>query len=135
MSYWDNSHWADYSANILNVFAGGGAAWLDFRYTIGHVGWRQVVGDSPNDISQVLTVALYAKETGANVSVRVTNAGEITAIQTEGEQGRKLDQNALNRLLGAESKHIQKGLAVEPLGHAISQQHVISQHHVVPEGE
>jgi hypothetical protein len=82
MSAWDDSHWVDYDATIFNVFAGGGNAWIEFRYTIWYVGWRQIRGDSVEDVSRVLQVATAAKQSGSRVRLRVTNPGQITAIQT-----------------------------------------------------
>jgi hypothetical protein len=29
MSAWDESQWIDYEATIINVFAGGGTAWIE----------------------------------------------------------------------------------------------------------
>ncbi len=87
MSAWSDSHWVDYDAEILNVFAAD-TAWIEFRYSIGHVGWRRVRGDSPEGISRVLEVAALAKRGRWTVRLRVTNSGgpngtaEITAIQT-----------------------------------------------------
>ena len=82
MSAWSDSHWVDYDAQIFNVFAGGGNGWIEFRYTIWYVGWRQIQGDSVEDVSRVLQVATAAKQSGFKVRLRVTNAGGITAIQT-----------------------------------------------------
>ena len=84
MSYWDDSHWIDYyDAQIHNVFAGGGNAWIEFSYVgLWYVGWRQIVADSADDISRVLLIATGAKQAGYKVMLRVTNAGQITAMQT-----------------------------------------------------
>jgi hypothetical protein len=88
MSAWDDSQWIDYDAQILNVFAGGESSWLEYRYTIGYVGWRRLLGDTPDDVSHVFQAAVAAKQAGWSVRVRVTNASgpggtaEITAIQT-----------------------------------------------------
>ncbi len=85
MSQWSDSNWVDYPATILNVFAGGGNAWIEFKYTIWYVGWRQIIADTPDDISHILSIAISAKETGTNVMLRVSggNPAHITAIQTE----------------------------------------------------
>jgi hypothetical protein len=89
MSAWDDSHWVDYDAQVLNVFSGGGTAWIEYRYTsLGTVGWRRLLGDSTEDVSRVLEIATAAKQSGWPVRVRVTNGSgpgglaEITAIQT-----------------------------------------------------
>ncbi len=88
MSVWDTSHWVDYDATILNVFTGPGAAWVEYKYTIGYVGWRRLLGDTPNDVDRLLNIGTSAKERGWTVRVRATNASgpggtaEITAIQT-----------------------------------------------------
>jgi hypothetical protein len=82
------SQWIDYDAQILNIFAGGGTCWVELKYTIGYVGWRRFLGDTPDDVSHVFQVATAAKHGNWNVRIRVTNAsgpggtGEITAIQT-----------------------------------------------------
>lgn len=87
MSAWSESHWIDYDAEILNLFAAD-TAWIEYRYSIGNVGWRRIRGDSPGDVSRVLEVAAAAKQGRSKVRVRVTNSGgpggtaEITAIQT-----------------------------------------------------
>jgi hypothetical protein len=83
MSAWSESHWVDYDATIFNVFAGGGSAWIEFRYTIWYVGWRPIRGDTVEDVSRVLQIATAAKQAGFKVQLRVTNAGQITAIQTK----------------------------------------------------
>ena len=82
MSLWDDSQWTAYNAQILNVFAGGGNAFIEFRYTIGYVGWRQIVGDSIEDVNRVLGIATMAKQTSGMVALRATNPGQITAIQS-----------------------------------------------------
>jgi hypothetical protein len=88
MSAWDDSQWVDYDATIINVFAGGGTAWIEYRYTIWYVGWRRLRGDTVEDISRVLQIATAAKHSGWTVRVRATNSSgpgglaEITAIQT-----------------------------------------------------
>jgi hypothetical protein len=89
MSAWDDSHWTGYDASILNVFAGGETAWIDFSYNrLGRVGWRRILGDTAEDVSRVLAVAIAARETGKSVLVRATNGSgpggtaEITALQT-----------------------------------------------------
>ena len=84
MSTWEDSHWIDYyDAEIVNVFAGGGSAWIDFRYIgLGHVGWRRFRVDSDGDLTRLTTIATEAKASRWAVMLRVTNAGEITAIQT-----------------------------------------------------
>ncbi|MFZ1992438.1 MAG: hypothetical protein WAW96_22005 [Alphaproteobacteria bacterium] len=82
MSAWDESNWAGYQANILNVFSSGSGAWIEFRYTLGYVGWRPLRADTPLGLSQVLQVAVAAKSSNVPVWLRVTNPGEITAIQT-----------------------------------------------------
>lgn len=88
MSAWNDSHWVDYDAQILNIFSGGGTVWIEYRYTIGHVGWRRLLGDTIEDVSRVLEIATAAKQFGWSVRVRVTNGSgpgglsEITAIQT-----------------------------------------------------
>lgn len=89
MSAWDDSHWVDYDATIINVFAGGGTAWIEYRYTIWYVGWRRIRTDSMSDTSNVLTIATAARQSGSTVRVRATNGSgpnglaEITAIQTQ----------------------------------------------------
>jgi hypothetical protein len=89
MSAWDESHWVDYDAEILNIFNGGESAWIDYRYSIGRVGWRRIRGDSQQDVSRTLEVAAASWQRGASVRVRVTNGSgpggtaEITAIQTQ----------------------------------------------------
>jgi hypothetical protein len=89
MSAWDDSHWTGYNAQILNVFAGGETAWIDFRYVdLGHVGWRRLLGDTVEDVSRVLAIATAAKQSGFLVAIRATNGSgpggtaEITAIQS-----------------------------------------------------
>jgi hypothetical protein len=88
MSAWDDSNWVDYDAQVLNVFAGGGTAWIEYRYSIWYVGWRRLLGDSVEDVSRVLQIATTAKQSQSTVRVRATNASgpgglaEITAIQT-----------------------------------------------------
>jgi hypothetical protein len=89
MSAWDQGHWVDYDANILNVFAGGTTAWIEYRYSIWYVGWRRILGDRPEDVSRILDVATAAKAHNWTVRVRVTNGSgpdglaEIVAIQTK----------------------------------------------------
>jgi hypothetical protein len=83
MSAWDNSHWVDNNAQILNVFAGGQTTWIEFRYiSLWTVGWRRIVADTTEDNTRILQVASDAKQSGTPVRLRVTNGGEITAIQT-----------------------------------------------------
>lgn len=82
MSVWDDSHWVDNDAEIINVFAGGFSGWIEFRYSIWYVGWRQIIGDTVDDVSRVLQIATAAKQSGMKVRLRVTNPGQITAIQT-----------------------------------------------------
>jgi hypothetical protein len=88
MSAWDDSQWIDYDAQVINVFAGGQTAWIEYRYSLWYVGWRRILGDSLEDVSRVLQIATDAKEGNWTVRVRVTNASgpgdtaEITAIQT-----------------------------------------------------
>lgn len=88
MSAWSESHWIDYDAEVINVFAGGGTAWIEYRYSIGYVGWRRIRAESDVDVARILEVAVHARATRSAVRVRVTNAGgpnntaEITAIQT-----------------------------------------------------
>ena len=87
MSAWGDSHWVDYDATILNVFVGPGSAWIDYRYTIGHVGWRRILADSSADRTNLVAIAVEAKQSGSTVRVRATNGSgpngtaEITAIQ------------------------------------------------------
>ncbi|WP_369258891.1 hypothetical protein [Streptomyces sp. R35] len=89
MSAWDESSWVDYDAEVLNVFAGGGTAWIEYRYTIWYVGWRRIRTDSSEATTGVLGIATSAKQSGTTVRVRVTDGGgpdglaEITAIQTK----------------------------------------------------
>lgn len=83
MSAWSESHWVDYDAVVHNVFAGGGNAWIDFGYRrLGRVGWRQIRGDSVEDVSRVCQIATASRNAATPVLLRVTNAGQITAIQT-----------------------------------------------------
>ncbi|AEH11444.1 MULTISPECIES: hypothetical protein [Protofrankia] len=87
-SGWDQSQWIDYDAYVLNVFAGGSTAWIEYRYTIGYVGWRRIYTEPDPTESEVLTVATAAKASGRPVRVRVTNSSgpggtaEIVAMQT-----------------------------------------------------
>ncbi|MGN6641060.1 MAG: hypothetical protein ACTHJ8_19265 [Mucilaginibacter sp.] len=83
MSAWSDSHWVDYDAQIINVFTGGGNVFIEFRYTIWYVGWRQVIADTTEEISRFLDVATAAKFAGTWVQLRVTDPGQITAIQTK----------------------------------------------------
>lgn len=88
MAAWDESHWVDYDAEIINVFAGGFTAWIEYRYTIWYVGWRRIRADTDYDRINVLSIAAAARNSQSKVRVRVTNGGgpnglaEITAIQT-----------------------------------------------------
>jgi hypothetical protein len=89
MSAWDDSHWIDYDAQILNVFSGGRTAWIEYRYpAVWYVGWRRLLGDTPEDISRVFETATAAKQSNWMVRIRATNGSgpggtaEITAIQT-----------------------------------------------------
>lgn len=89
MSAWDDSHWVDNDAQILDVFSAGGAAWIDYKYTsLGRVGWRRLLGDNTEDVSRMLQIAIAAKQSSWVVRVRATNGSgpgglaEITALQT-----------------------------------------------------
>lgn len=89
MSAWDDSHWTGYNAQILNVFAGGGSTWIEFKYVdLGYVGWRRLLGDTAEDVSHVLDIATDAKAAAYFVALRATNGSgpngtaEITAIQS-----------------------------------------------------
>ena len=83
MSAWDESHWVDYEARINNVFAGGGRAWIDFSYVrLGRVGWRPLRDDIDESVSRLLDIATAVMTSGKLVLLRVTNGGDITAIQT-----------------------------------------------------
>jgi hypothetical protein len=89
MSAWDDSQWTGYNAKVLNVFAGGGFAWVEVTYVdLGYVGWRRLLGDTVEDVSRVFDIATEAKGTGFLVALRATNASgpggtaEITAIQS-----------------------------------------------------
>jgi hypothetical protein len=74
--------WVDYDATIINVFSSqNGGAWIEFKYTIWYVGWRQIIGN-PTDLGRTLDVATAAKAHGWRVRLNVTNGGEITAVQT-----------------------------------------------------
>jgi hypothetical protein len=82
MSAWDDSHWTGYTARINNVFAAD-TVWLDFTYvSLGHVGWRRVRQDADEWKTRILAIATEVMTSGKLVLLRVTNAGEITAIQT-----------------------------------------------------
>jgi hypothetical protein len=82
MSAWDDSHWTGYAARINNTFAAD-TVWLDFTYvSLGHVGWRRVRQDADEWKTRILTIATEVMTSGKLVMLRVTNAGEITAIQT-----------------------------------------------------
>jgi hypothetical protein len=89
MSAWDDSHWTGYNAQVLNVFVGGGTAWIEFKYVdLGYVGWRRLLGDTVEDVSRVFDIAIQAKATGFLVALRATNGSgpggtaEITALQS-----------------------------------------------------
>jgi hypothetical protein len=88
-SAWDDSHWVQgYTAEIHNVFAGGGTCWIDFSHELGRVGWRRVRADSEEERANILAIATAAKQSGWRLQYRATNAGgpnnlaEITALQT-----------------------------------------------------
>ena len=83
MSAWSESHWTGFDARVHNVFAAEDSVWIDFSYArIGHVGWRPVRQDRDEGKSRILTIATEVMTTGDLVQLRVTNAGEITAIST-----------------------------------------------------
>jgi hypothetical protein len=90
MSAWDDSHWIDYDARIINVFSGGDKAWIEYEYPqVWYVGWRRILEDTEDGVSRILQIATGAKQSNWLVRVRVTNASgpggtaEITAIQTK----------------------------------------------------
>ncbi len=90
MSLWDDSQWVDgYVAHVNNVFAGGNSAWIDFTYQslipnqgTGRVGWRQLVCEQPECVTEMLSVATLAMQMNRALMLRVTNAGQITGVQT-----------------------------------------------------
>ena len=88
MSAWDESHWVDIDAEVLNVFAGSETSWIEYRYTSSYVGWRRILGETGSAVSDILSVAIGAKQADWRVRVRVTSGSgpgglaEITAIQT-----------------------------------------------------
>jgi hypothetical protein len=88
-SAWDDSHWVQgYTAEVHNVFAGGGTAWIDFSHELGRVGWRRIRADSDIDRTDILAIAVAAKQFGWRLQYRATNSGgpnnlaEITALQS-----------------------------------------------------
>jgi hypothetical protein len=89
MSAWSDSHWIDYDAEIINVFAGGEHAWIEYRYVgLWYVGWRRIRVDSTADHVSIVNIATAARQSKWHLRVRVTNGGgpdglaEITALQT-----------------------------------------------------
>lgn len=90
MSLWDDSHWVDgYIARVNHVFSGGGSAQIDFTWEAtephqgtGRVGWRSLASEDPDTVSNMLTIASLAKQNGWRLTLRVTNDGLITAVQT-----------------------------------------------------
>ena len=74
--------WVDYDVTVHNVFsASTGSAWVEYRYSIGYVGWRQLQGND-GDLARMTTIASAAKQFGWRLRFRVTNDGKITGMQT-----------------------------------------------------
>lgn len=90
MSLWDDSHWIDgYVARVNHVFAGGDSCQIDFSWEslephqgTGRVGWRPLVSEDRTVVTSMLQICSLAKENGWPLLLRVTNDGQITAVQT-----------------------------------------------------
>ena len=93
MSLYSDSHWVTgYTAKIHNVYVAVGAAAIEFSYNgLWYVGWRQLLTDLPEQLTPLVNLAIYAKQSQVKVWLRVTNGGEgphgeavVTGIQTAG---------------------------------------------------
>jgi hypothetical protein len=69
---------------ILGVFAGheNQNAQIFFRNAVGVVGWRRILPQASDGVTNMVAIAVGAQFSGRICQMLITNAGDIVAIQT-----------------------------------------------------